>query len=264
MAAFHQSKMFSLLLALCYHAVSESWQSELSVTPDRLREQVRAFVRRGFEPLTFTEAVLSPRPRTLVVTFDDAYLSIPELALPVLAEMGVPATIFVPTAGTGQPSVRAWPGIDGWIGSSWETELTGATWTELDRLIEAGWEIGSHTRTHARLTQISDEQLWDELAGSREDCAAATGLPCRSIAYPYGDADARVAEAAERVGYEAGALLTDGIPKSGKNGHDPMMWPRLGVYENDRPPRLRLKSEAFLHAARLWNLAQRARGVIRR
>ncbi len=264
MAALRQSKMFSLLLALCYHAVSESWQSELSVTPDRLREQVQSFLRRGFEPLTFTEALLSPRPRALAVTFDDAYRSIPELALPVLAELRVPATVFVPTGDTDRPSLRSWPGIDRWVGGSWETELTGATWSELTRLVDAGWEIGSHTRSHPRLTQVSDEQLREELAGSRADCAAATGLPCRSIAYPYGDADLRVAKAAERAGYEAGALLTDGIPKSGRNGHDPMMWPRLGVYENDRPARLRLKSEAFLHTARLWNLAQRARSVARR
>jgi peptidoglycan/xylan/chitin deacetylase (PgdA/CDA1 family) len=256
--------MFSLLLALCYHAVSESWQSELSVTPDRLREQVQSFLRRGFEPLTFTEAVLSPRPRTLVVTFDDAYLSVPELALPVLAGLAVPATVFVPTGHAEGRSLREWPGIAHWLGTPWESELCGAGWEDLGPLVDAGWEIGSHTRTHPLLTELPDAALHDELVGSREDCAAAIGLPCRSIAYPFGEADARVAEAASRAGYEAGALLTDALPVGGSGGRDSMRRPRLGVYEKDRPLRLRLKSEAFLHSGRFWNMAQKVRGALRR
>lgn len=231
------------------------------MTPDRLREQVGGFLRRGFKPLTLSEAVRSSGRKTLAVTFDDAYRSVPELALPVLSELGVPGTVFVPTGEMSEGALRVWPGIEEWVGSPWERELTGAGWAELKQLTDAGWEIGSHTRTHPHLTEIDDESLRRELVGSREDCTAATGLPCRSLAYPFGEADARVAAAAREAGYETAVTLADRIPTSGNSHPDPMLWPRLGVHQQDGSARLRLKSEMFVRSPRIWNAAQSMRGV---
>jgi peptidoglycan/xylan/chitin deacetylase (PgdA/CDA1 family) len=224
---------------------------------------VTYFLRRGYKPLTFYEAVHHPGPKTLAVTFDDAYLSVAQLALPVLSQLGVPATVFVPTADMAESTVRTWAGIEQWIGTRWEEELIGASWNELERLSHAGWEIGSHTRTHPHLTSLDDRSLRRELVGGREDCVAATGLPCRSLAYPFGEADARVAAAAREAGYEAAATLTERIPASVDGRPDPMLCPRLGVYQSDSPIRLRLKSAMFLHGPRIWNAAQSLRGVLR-
>lgn len=232
------------------------------MTPERLSEQVAGFLGRGFRPLTFAEAARDHKGKALAVTFDDAYRSVPALALPVLSELGVPATVFVPTADMAEGSLRAWPGIDEWIGTRWQRELTGATWTELERLAEAGWEIGSHTRTHPHLTSLDDESLRRELQGSHQDCVAATGHPCRSLAYPYGEADSRVAAAAREVGYEAAGTLADRIPAPANGRPDPMLLPRLGVHQQDGRARLRLKSELFLHGRRIWNAAQDLRRVL--
>jgi peptidoglycan/xylan/chitin deacetylase (PgdA/CDA1 family) len=185
------------------------------------------------------------------------------LALPVLSELGVTATVFVPTGEMAEGSLRTWPGIDGWIGTRWERELTGAGWAELKRLTDAGWEIGSHTRTHPHLNSLDDESLRRELQGSREDCVAATGLPCRSLAYPYGEADSRVAAAATEVGYEAAATLAERIPAPANGRRDRMLLPRLDIHQQDGWARLRLKSELFLHGRPIWNAAQSLRRVIR-
>src|SRR5205807_2801894 len=48
------------LLVLCYHAVSERWPADLSVTPVSLREQLGSLVARGYRGLTFADAVLGP------------------------------------------------------------------------------------------------------------------------------------------------------------------------------------------------------------
>jgi peptidoglycan/xylan/chitin deacetylase (PgdA/CDA1 family) len=233
------------------------------VTPERLREQVGEFLRRGFEPLTFSQALGNGERKALAVTFDDAYRSVPELALPVLLELGVPATVFVPTGDMEEGALRVWPGIEQWVGSQSERELRGASWAELGALSDAGWEIGSHTRTHPHLTGLDEESLRRELRGSREDCVAATGLPCTSLAYPYGEADSRVAAAAAEAGYEAATTLGDHIPAPSGGRRDPMLWPRLGVYQQDRAARLRLKSEAFLRGRWAWNAAQSLRGASR-
>ena len=50
------------------------------------------------------------------MTFDDAYRSVYEQARPVLESLGVPATVFVPTALVGSERPMAWPGTDQWLG----------------------------------------------------------------------------------------------------------------------------------------------------
>jgi peptidoglycan/xylan/chitin deacetylase (PgdA/CDA1 family) len=236
----------SEVLVLCYHAVSPSWTAELSVTPDAFAAQMRKLVDRGWRGATFHEAVHSPPARrTLAVTFDDAFLSVLERAYPILAELGLPATVFVPTAFADRRQRLRWDGINRWSQSPDAHELECMTWDDLRVLVEAGWEIGSHTRTHPRLTRLSDDQLSAELETSREDCSTHLGAACVSLAYPYGDVDRRVAERARQIGYACGAGLSSSLAPLGA-----LRWPRVGVYHGDSPQRFALKISSFTRWAR--------------
>src|SRR5687768_15757937 len=85
-------------LVLCYHAVSAEWPAKIAVTPDRLEEQLRLLLRRGYRGATFTEAATAPaNGRFLAVTFDDAYRSVLKHAFPIMSRLGLPGTVFVPT-----------------------------------------------------------------------------------------------------------------------------------------------------------------------
>jgi peptidoglycan/xylan/chitin deacetylase (PgdA/CDA1 family) len=233
-------------LVLCYHAVSETWPANLSVTPGRLRRQLEHLLEKGYRGATFHEAATSPRPRrTLVVTFDDGYTSVLELAYPILSSLGLPATVFA-VSELADGHLRSWAGPDRWLGGPHEHELQGLTWTQLGELADAGWEVGSHTRRHPRLTKLDDEELAEELRASREACEAALGHPCRTLAYPYGDVDERVVAAVRAAGYEAAAALP--APLTRANAH---AWPRVGVYHDDGPLRFRLKTSRPLRRARI-------------
>src|SRR5581483_2153144 len=176
------------VLVLCYHAVSEDWDADLSVKPERLASQIELMLTRGYRGATFHEAVHSPpAPRTFAITFDDAYRSVIELAFPVLSRLGVPGTVFVPTGFTGSDRPMEWPGIDHWIGGPHEAELLPMTWQDLATLARAGWEIGAHTRTHPHLTELDDATLAEEIRASKRDIESRLGLDCRSFAYPYPD-----------------------------------------------------------------------------
>ena len=88
------------------------------------RTRVGTLLSRGYRATTFTRAVLDPPSlRTLAVTFDDAYRSVLELARPVLDELGVVASVYVPTDFAGQATPMTWPGIDMWLGGPHEHEL---------------------------------------------------------------------------------------------------------------------------------------------
>jgi peptidoglycan/xylan/chitin deacetylase (PgdA/CDA1 family) len=222
------------VLVLCYHAVSEDWPSPLAVTPNQLERQLRLLIRRGYRGATFEHAATTrPAGRTLAVTFDDGYRSTLTHARPILARLGLPGTVFVPTSFIGGHTPLRWPGIDQWTGTPYEEELLGMSWDELSQLREDGWEIGSHTCTHPRLTRLDDAALLRELRDSRRVCEDRLGA-CRTLALPYGDGDERVVRAAAEAGYVAVAgLRARGAPVPG--------WPRVGVYPADGLRRFRVK-----------------------
>lgn len=244
------------VLVLTYHAVSEDWPAALSVMPQRLEWQLRRLLDRGYRGVTFTEAVSAPpASRALAVTFDDAYRSVLELAFPILSRLGLVGTVFAPTDFIGAERPMAWPGIDQWHGGPHEPELVPLSWEELGALVDAGWEIGSHGRTHPYLTRLDEDRLLDELATSKQVCEAELGVACRSLAYPFGDADARVVATAASVGYEAATG-----PRRRFGSRPELLWPRMAVYHTDDQRRFARKVSPTIR--RLW--ASSAWGLVAR
>ena len=89
---------------------------------------------------------------------------------------------------------------------------------DLQKLIDAGWTVGSHTRTHRTLSALSPDDLHDELSGSHADLQRLLGLHDIPLAYPYGGTEhinAAVEQESARAGYSC-ALTT--IP--GSNSKD--------------------------------------------
>ena len=238
-------------LVLCYHALSPTWSADLSVTPDAFAQQLRILHKAGYHGVTFTEAAQKrARRREVAVTFDDAFHSVATLAKPVLDDLGWPATVYVVSDFAAQGRPLAWDGVDHWAQTPDAQELRSLDWDALRALHADGWEIGSHTVTHPRLTTTDEERLAFELGASRAAVEAALGEPCPSIAYPYGDVDARVVEAAALAGYATGAALPARWNEIGA-----LEWPRVGVYHPDSLMRFRVKTA---------RLARKARGILGR
>ncbi|MBW8059332.1 MAG: polysaccharide deacetylase family protein [Solirubrobacterales bacterium] len=225
------------LVVLCYHAVSEDWRAPLAVTPGDLDAQLSHLRKRGYRGVTFAEAIAGPGGGMRVaVTFDDGYRSVVRLAQPILEAHGLPATLFLPTDFVGTERPMGWPGIDRWLDGPHADELTPVSWEEARALVESGWEVGSHTCSHPRLTSLDDDRLKAELEGSRAECEQQLGRPCESLAYPYGDVDPRVMEAAMAAGYSAAAAVTAEV-----GAPAPYRWPRVGVYQVDGGRSFKLK-----------------------
>jgi peptidoglycan/xylan/chitin deacetylase (PgdA/CDA1 family) len=188
--------------------------------------------------VAFRDAISAPPGRRIFsITFDDGFRSIESWAYQILTELDIPATVFVPTEYVGRATPMSWPGIDQWVDTEHSHELHPLDWDQLRFLDRAGWEVGSHTVSHARLTTLSDEALRHELGASLAKCEDEVQQPCSSIAYPYGDVDPRVARAAAAAGYRFGAALPARLhaPRS-------LEWPRVGVYHIDGDRRFALKT----------------------
>ncbi|HTX10906.1 MAG TPA: polysaccharide deacetylase family protein [Solirubrobacteraceae bacterium] len=245
------------VLVLCYHAVSPTWQATFSVTPDTLERQLSFLVARGWKGAGFTAAVLNPpAEKTLAVTFDDGFASVFELAAPILTGLGLPGTVFAPTSFiSSQQHQLRWNGIEGWCSTPDAHELRCMSWEHLGELAEQGWEIGSHTCTHPRLTELAPSALRAELGDSLRECSERLGRPCLSVAYPYGAVDVRVAAIAQEVGYSVGARLSHSLAQSG-----PHLWPRVGIFHDDFDLRFQLKVSRLSRAARASRVWSRPRG----
>jgi peptidoglycan/xylan/chitin deacetylase (PgdA/CDA1 family) len=233
-------------LVLCYHAVSAEWEAPLSTTPERFEAQLARLARRGYRATTVSEALSAGGDgRVVAITFDDAFRSVLELAAPILARFEMVATVYAPTGFIGSGSPMSWPEIDRWRGGPRERELLPLAWDELRDLVGRGWEVGSHTVTHARLPELGPAELKGELEESKAVCEREIGRSCASIAYPYGDHDRAVVEAAGAAGYEFGLTLPARL-----HAATPLRWPRVGVYYRDDLHRFALKTSPAIRRVR--------------
>jgi peptidoglycan/xylan/chitin deacetylase (PgdA/CDA1 family) len=160
---------------LCYHAVSETWDHPLAVRPETLQQQLTAAIRWGWRPAGAAD-VVAGTPRTLHVTFDDAFRNIRGV-LPALERLGIRPTIFVCTdyAAGGRPLDL--PLLDH-VPAAHRDELATLNWDELRELAERGIEVGSHSCTHANLRELSNSELRREVGASREQIGSELSRPC--------------------------------------------------------------------------------------
>jgi peptidoglycan/xylan/chitin deacetylase (PgdA/CDA1 family) len=221
-------------LVLCYHAVSDSWSDQLSVPPLLFEDHLSSLLRRGYRPVSVAEALVG-RSRSLHVTFDDAYTSVAN-AVPILERLGIPATVFACAAYADEGRRLDVPELAA-EAAAHPSELATMNWSELGELAERGVEIGSHTSNHPHLTRLSDRELDNELLESRSRLEAELARRCRFLAYPYGENDARVREAARRAGYEAAFAL-----RERSDVFDRYAVPRVDLYRKDAHLRARLKT----------------------
>lgn len=184
---------------LMYHAIRTAppgaRHRALWLRPREFAAQVRALRRAGYAAVTLQRvwdawhgrATLPRRP--VVVSFDDGYASHVRIALPVLRRQRWPAVLNLTLSAIG--------------------ELGGDR--AVRRLIDAGWQIDAHTRSHPDLTVVSDAQLRDEVATARQEIRDRFGVAASFFCYPAGRYDARVVAAVRAAGYRGATTVKPGF-----------------------------------------------------
>jgi peptidoglycan/xylan/chitin deacetylase (PgdA/CDA1 family) len=220
-------------LILCFHAVSDSWPYLLAFSPGAFERQLKILLLRRYRPATACE-VLGGSGRLLHVTFDDGFQSVAN-ALPILERIHIPSTVFV-CPGWVDRGLLGVPELET-EARSYPLELATLDWDQLREIVDRGVEVGSHTLTHAHLCDLSGKELERELGESRDRLEAELERPCRFLAYPFGENDARVRAAAREAGYEAAF----GLPAR-EEPYDRFSVPRVGLYRRDGLVRGTLKT----------------------
>lgn len=244
------------VLVLMYHRVGEArnaWEARYAIGASRFAEHMRALQAAGFRAVEAAALVdwldggTSLPSRSFVLTFDDGFRGVKEHALQVLQPLGWPFTVFLVSGLVGQQDL--------WTRSA---NPDGVTYpllsaTEIIEMQRAGVAFHSHTRSHASLPALDDQQLATELAGSRAELKALLGTPVDLLAYPFGHVDERVARAAKQAGYRAAFSTQPGFNRRDVDRHRIR---RIDVYGTDTSSQLLRKVKLGTNDGSLANLAR--------
>lgn len=147
--------------------------------------------------------------KPVFITFDDAFRDVLENGLPILRRHGFAAMLFVVAKFMGK--TNEWQQRAGDVPEPLMTEAEIRDW------LAAGQQIGSHTLTHPRLTQLTQEAAWEEINASKKALEDRFGLPVPHFCYPYGAVDEKLRELAIKAGYETACTTVAGINKPGSD-----------------------------------------------
>jgi peptidoglycan/xylan/chitin deacetylase (PgdA/CDA1 family) len=191
-----------------YHHVGIHTESlghqRLWISPERFAEQMSYLSQSGYHCLTLRDVAVRLResrrvPRTVVLTFDDAYKTFYEIALPILRQYGFSATVFAVTGEVG--------GVSRWDSGPQAALMS---WSELRELHQIGIEVGSHTVSHPRLTDLSLAAIRHEVKESRATLEDQLGVAANSFAYPFGMYNRLIERTIQDAGYETACSIVRG------------------------------------------------------
>ena len=210
---------------VAYHRISDEERSPLCVSPWRFRQQLN-YLRLHYRvvPLATLVAALRCGERltasTVAITFDDGYRDNLTVAAPILADYGLPATLFLATepqernepfwwdilalAGLADPATLA--GLKARPHDEFRRAIDLAradlapellaelarqrylSWDEVRQWTALGHTVGAHTATHPILARVCQDGVRDELRQSRAAIERQIGHTVDLFAYPNGRA----------------------------------------------------------------------------
>jgi GT2 family glycosyltransferase/peptidoglycan/xylan/chitin deacetylase (PgdA/CDA1 family) len=230
------------LVILYYHAVPQRFRA-------RFARQLDIVAASATVVLADYRGAAVSGGHSVAITFDDAFMSVLDNALPELHTRRLPATIFVPTGSLGRS-----PGWEMEDESSDKDEVV-ATADALRTLNSDLLQLGAHSLTHPHLPRVPSQDALREIAGCREQMRDIFGIDIRCFAFPYGDYDAATVELCREAGYER--VFTN-VPSPVDPASDAYLRGRVLVDPSDGALEFYLKMSgayewmAYFSAAKKW------------
>jgi len=189
---------------LMYHIIGTApagaRHPDLYVSPGDFIEQMNYLANNGYHAVTLQQVydfwhhrgTLPSKP--VVLSFDDGDTPDFTVVAPLLNELH-------------------WPGVMNLIVGRHHPRLKPPI---IRALIAAGWEIDSHTVTHADLPGLSSARLAFEVGQSRKMLQRAYHVPVNFFCYPSGRFDAAGVAAVKKAGYLGATTTRFGLATPGQ------------------------------------------------
>lgn len=195
----NKSAMVSILL---YHDFVERIpRNEMMVSVPVFRAQLQALKDANIPVIPMSDVLAWKKgeknipEEAVVITLDDGWLGVHEFAFPILKEFGYPFTIYL---------------YKKYVNSGGRS----MTLEQIDEMLKYGAELGSHTISHQPLDAKKGKteeqyQQWlnEEIVESKKWLEETFNVPCRTLAYPYGNKTEAIVEMAMKAGYDAAVTV---------------------------------------------------------
>jgi len=182
---------------LVYHNFSKTKSDKTAVGQDNFEAQMKYLKQNGFhvvsidQLLDFIDYKEQLPEKSIVITFDDAWRSIFDIALPILIKYNFPATFFIYTDFIGGGKAM--------------------TWKQIETLSKIGFDVQCQTRTHRNLAVPKKNESFKEYFKSIEMeigypkklLKKKLNIDCKYLAYPYGETNNLVIALLKKYGYRA-------------------------------------------------------------
>lgn len=221
----------SILAILAFHKIGEQppfhTKSPWYIPETAFRAHLRYLSSNGWAVIsvdTFLAALSGSEclpPRAALLTFDDGYKSLLNVAAPCMREFGYPSVAFIPTRFVG--------GHNDFDGGQ-EPQEAICTWADLRELDGYGCSIQSHGVGHQDFRGLTRKDREEELMGSKQTIEDQLGKPVAVFAYPFGFCPDKqvISEVLTQTGYRAACLFEGGV--AGSPFEDVYFLPRVAMY----------------------------------
>lgn len=229
------SPQANALVVLQYHHIDDNTPAITSTRPAVFKQHLAMLKEEDMQVIDLNQALATLNQgkelpiKTVVITFDDAYLSIYENAWPELKKAGFPFTVFV------NPKQA-------------DANLANMmNWQQLKELQDNGVIIANHSQTHPYLIEQSGDlnsYLNDEINAAENRLKEQLGTSHKLFAYPYGEFNLAIAQWLKEQGYTAFGQQSGAVGVHTFRQALPR-YPAGGVYANPDTLKTKLYTLAF-------------------
>ncbi len=186
---------------LVYHNFSKTRAEKTTLTENDFDTQMKYLKQNNYHVISLDQLMdfldyKAPLPeKSVVITFDDAWRSAYDIAVPILIKYGFTATFFIYTD---------------FIGGG-----KALSWNDIKELAKSGFDIQCQTKTHRNLSIPKKNESFEEYFNAIEEEIAypkklfqrMLDKDCRYLAYPYGETNNLVIAVLKKYGYRGAFTL---------------------------------------------------------
>lgn len=190
---------------LVYHNFSKYTADQTSVTKSNFESQMKYLKDNGYHVISmdqfydFLEYDIQIPGKSVVLTIDDGWRGVYDIAYPILRKYGYPATLFVYT-----------------------DIITGShktlSWNQIREMMGNGLDIQNHGKTHRNLARKTPEESIEtyfedikrEVTAAQRKIGQKLNRDVRFIAYPYGETNGLVIAILQQLGYKGAFTVNRG------------------------------------------------------
>lgn len=239
------------VLILYYHEVVQKGEGAAyqKIEEEKFEAQMRYLQEKGYYTAFFSELDKPLPDKTVIVSFDDGFLSVYERAVPIMEKYGVKGNVYLPTAYIGKDEHFM-------------------TWEMIKDLTQRGnFEMQAHTHNHVDIRTLDEKKMQEEVQTSNAYFEKELDYIPNAICLPFGTYDKQSLKLLKRSGGYKYILASYygmvGRRKCKKGG----LLPRIGVSDTDgievfdKKLKGKLNWKGPLQRLRLWVASIRGQRV---